>query len=460
MSKSKNGSKKLFIVPVLILVLMSIAGLLIVRNSFITDLEEKKHDAYILTQSKVNQFKIDLDNYMNITETFAYLIDGSPEDNLSKTTTEGNRSFNTIAEDMYDGNEEEILSIQLAPKGIVKYAYPSKTRDIYATDLFNDSRTKDASVYTMENQETTFVGPLKISSNLSALAIVNPVFREDEGSDSDFYGFAIVYIKLPEIFNDALVSLDQLNYEYLLRKTEPVSDEYSVVLESDGFSEDDDPVSYGFQTGDCAWRLYLSKADGWVSIRSHILELVSVIIIAFLLAVLSYFMLVFSKDAKHYKNISYIDALTQLNNRRSFENLLKKFDESNKDYGIIYLDLNHFKEINDTYGHDAGDQVLISASRRMSSCVREDVYRLGGDEFAIIVPDNVSEAAYERIAERIRDSMSRPLYLADDKVTLNMTTSIGYARKGVDGSTSEEVIEKADERMYQNKVAMHAADGN
>ena len=124
----------------------------------------------------------------------------------------------------------------------------------------------------------------------------------------------------------------------------------------------------------------------------------------------------------------------------------------------MFLDLNHFKEINDTYGHDAGDRVLLEASGRIAAAVAPDMaYRLGGDEFAILIRGDYSEGAYERKMERIRSNMKKnyTLHTREGDKVLSFSTSIGYARYPKDGSDADAIMEVADGRMYENKMEIH-----
>ena len=110
-----------------------------------------------------------------------------------------------------------------------------------------------------------------------------------------------------------------------------------------------------------------------------------------------------------------VDALTGLNNRRYLEthlaNLISNSIDKRRPLSLMVLDIDHFKAVNDTFGHDAGDQVLKVFAGRIRKVVRNaDLFcRLGGEEFVVVMPDTRIEVA-ERIAERVRATIDRDLF--------------------------------------------------
>jgi diguanylate cyclase (GGDEF)-like protein/PAS domain S-box-containing protein len=119
--------------------------------------------------------------------------------------------------------------------------------------------------------------------------------------------------------------------------------------------------------------------------------------------------------------------------------------------GVMFLDLDNFKHINDTLGHDAGDNLLIEAARRISSCLRgtSTVARLGGDEFLVILPGLAGPEATSQVAERILKTFE-PAYLLNGQEVF-VTTSIGIAMFPTDSDNSGTLLQHADAAMYQAK---------
>lgn len=151
------------------------------------------------------------------------------------------------------------------------------------------------------------------------------------------------------------------------------------------------------------------------------------------------------------------DQLTGLPNRRMFRDRLtqdlKKAHRAGLGLALMFLDLDRFKEVNDSLGHDIGDALLVEASRRITDCVRESdtVARLGGDEFTIILAELDDRASVERIATDILRAVSQPFELGDD--VAYVSASIGITLYPDDATSLEDMLKNADQAMYVAKNA-------
>jgi diguanylate cyclase (GGDEF)-like protein/PAS domain S-box-containing protein len=153
------------------------------------------------------------------------------------------------------------------------------------------------------------------------------------------------------------------------------------------------------------------------------------------------------------------DALTQLPNRRMFQNRLEQaIVKSRRDgsrIAILFIDLDHFKEVNDTLGHHQGDVLLVDAAHRIGACVREcdTVARLGGDEFTVILSelDEAGLGRVETIAQTILDSLLAPFPLGQEQAFVS--ASIGFTLYPDDAASMEDLLKHADQAMYAAKDA-------
>lgn len=150
------------------------------------------------------------------------------------------------------------------------------------------------------------------------------------------------------------------------------------------------------------------------------------------------------------------DPLTQLRNRRSFFDMADEQIGLHKRYkddlSVMMIDIDHFKSINDTHGHDTGDQVLMRVAEILQSMVREVdiVARLGGEEFAILMPDT-KRLGSAVLAERTRKAVEDATLTVDGK-TIRITASIGVASiKGEDVENMSDFLQIADKRLYLAK---------
>jgi len=149
------------------------------------------------------------------------------------------------------------------------------------------------------------------------------------------------------------------------------------------------------------------------------------------------------------------DHLTNLPNRRMFldrlEQDIKKAHRSNMKIGLLFLDLDNFKEVNDTLGHEAGDELLKVAAKRLTECVREvdTVARLGGDEFVIIQGNLINEIDIERVGSSIVETLKAPFHLGNELAYVS--ASIGITIYPDDATTPEMLLKNADQAMYVSK---------
>ncbi|WP_199053111.1 diguanylate cyclase domain-containing protein [Aquitalea sp. ASV15] len=158
------------------------------------------------------------------------------------------------------------------------------------------------------------------------------------------------------------------------------------------------------------------------------------------------------------RELSYLahhDSLTGLANRSLFfqrlEQLLQLSQRNGAPFAVLFVDLDHFKEVNDLHGHAIGDQVLQIVARRLLHTVRgsDMVARMGGDEYLILLQGNFSDDALGELIDKLRLSISEAMTVAGQR--LEVGASIGYSLYPRDGSTAEQLVNEADHAMYHVK---------
>ena len=161
-------------------------------------------------------------------------------------------------------------------------------------------------------------------------------------------------------------------------------------------------------------------------------------------------------QAARIEQLAFYDSLTGLPNRVLFLDRLEKILASSKRHGatgaVLYLDLDRFKEINDSQGHAVGDMALAEVARRLQGATRkeETLARLGGDEF-VIIAEGADHQSAVRIARRLQRALAQPLELLGQSYTVG--ASIGIAFYPADGQTSEDLIKRTDIAMYRAKAS-------
>lgn len=156
------------------------------------------------------------------------------------------------------------------------------------------------------------------------------------------------------------------------------------------------------------------------------------------------------------ENLANTDALTGLFNKRYFEKMMEIRDEKKKSYALFYMDLDLFKPVNDTYGHEMGDKVLKEVAKRLLMCIRSNDYafRIGGDEFMLILKGKLDAQICEKRIERIKKLIGDPYEF--DGYTIKIGISCGSAVYPDDADCAADIQKLADKRMYEDKKINHA----
>jgi diguanylate cyclase (GGDEF)-like protein len=160
-------------------------------------------------------------------------------------------------------------------------------------------------------------------------------------------------------------------------------------------------------------------------------------------------------NEQRIRHQAYHDALTGLPNRTSFaehlDEAVRRARRAGWELAVMFLDVDRFKRVNDSLGHEAGDVLLRAASARISRCVRESdlVFRMGGDEFTVLLENVKGPEEAAAVAARLIQAMSEPIALGGHEVTA--TVSIGIALYPRDDATGERLVKSADAAMYRAK---------
>ncbi len=171
-------------------------------------------------------------------------------------------------------------------------------------------------------------------------------------------------------------------------------------------------------------------------IRSHIFEL--------------------EEAQKKLKQMAYFDGLTGVLNRNTFlealEVQVQYYSKVNRKFFMVFMDIDNFKQINDTYGHQAGDTILKETVKRIQSVMYEEdvIGRIGGDELGLIIDKKMELSEVKEYLEHLKTEIIKPYIL--DGVERMVTVSIGVSAFPTNGNNAEEILKKADLSMYQAKM--------
>lgn len=160
--------------------------------------------------------------------------------------------------------------------------------------------------------------------------------------------------------------------------------------------------------------------------------------------------------AETLAELAYLDTLTGLPNRRLLEERLAHAiahaQRYERTFALLFIDMDGFKHINDSYGHEGGDKLLRQMAERLNACMRESdtVARVAGDEFAVLVAEIGSVQHLHQVVQKILGTFQDPYLLGEHRV--RMSSSIGVSLYPSDGLTAAELLRKADNAMYQAKL--------
>ncbi len=156
------------------------------------------------------------------------------------------------------------------------------------------------------------------------------------------------------------------------------------------------------------------------------------------------------------QSLANTDGLTGLLNKRYFDRVLTVLEQHSQPFALFYMDLDRFKPVNDTYGHDVGDKLLKGVAQRLQGCIRSRDYafRLGGDEFALLLLGQMEPETCARKMDMICEMVAVPYEIDGNSVSVG--ASCGYALYPAESVDVQQVRYIADQRMYENKQANHA----
>ena len=156
------------------------------------------------------------------------------------------------------------------------------------------------------------------------------------------------------------------------------------------------------------------------------------------------------------QSLANTDGLTGLLNKRYFDRVLTVLEQHSQPFALFYMDLDRFKPVNDTYGHDVGDKLLKGVAQRLQGCIRSRDYafRLGGDEFALLLLGPMEQETCARKMNMICEMITVPYEI--DGNTVSVGASCGYALYPAESVDVQQVRYIADQRMYENKQKNHA----
>lgn len=343
-------------------------------------------------------------------------------------------------------NENQIRNIGVCQDTTIIWNYPKEGNTAaIGVDLAKVDSQKELVLKVKNEQVPIFQGPVELVQGGTGFIIRLPIVRKDTG----YWGQISIVLKGDNIIEEINAYAEAAGLNVAIfndqNKTVPFFGSMSVVGES--------PLTFDVDPDFIDWKVAVSPKEGC---ENNQFIFWGATILAVLIAA-GAGLLTFRALKTNYqlRIMSSHDSLTGLFNRHYLNEyqtmVLAAAKRNNRRVGFMSMDLNHFKNINDTYGHNVGDLVLAETGRVLfeSTRIGEAVFRLGGDEFLIIMPDIEDRIALLEARERLADSFKSEFHLAD--YPAKIAVSIGTALFPEDGNNIDALLQIADEEMYADK---------
>lgn len=436
--------KKKTIVP-LIVFLVGICPLSVFTyNTNVQIQKDRRTIAKLNAVTYGQRIENDIENGIEITDTLKQLLINGNGQIIN---------FSKVAENLMSYS---IQSVQLAPNGVVTEIYPEEGNETGKIDLLKDSKRGEISNYAKDHNITIIQGPIKLKQGGSGLVVRNPIYLEDKNGQEYFWGFTIVILRVPEIFEDSTNALSKFKYNYRLSREASVLDKKYVEVDAN-CDKMIRPVTYNLTVGKEKWKLQIMPRAGWSNSTTLYLIFFGGLSLVILLTGLTIVLFLLDERRVKLKELANKDGLTKLYNRYGFDEMAEKMISKNpKEHCVaVLLDVDDFKLINDMYGHAYGDKALISLSENMQKFFSSSALlgRNGGDEFCILLPN----CTMEEVKESLIEFTKTPKTFSYKGQTYSFCISLGYAEYPNNAIERSQLMRCADTALYE--VKLHGKNG-
>lgn len=345
-----------------------------------------------------------------------------------------------------------ILNIGLARDNVISHMFPLKGNEAAVGLNYEQTPSQWPAVKQAIDAGTTVVaGPVNLVQGGTAFIARTPIFTGEV--PKRYWGIASIVIDMPTLFRSAGIHDNAQDLTLAMRGKDGKGGNGDIIF-GDATLFNNEAILQTVSLPSGSWQLAAAPQAGWIGQNTKTLSLERLtgwfiaLLIGLLIGTLQW-----TRDA--HRHLALHDPLTGLPNRRLLEDRLQQMiarqQREKGRFGVLYIDLDGFKQINDEFGHKTGDALLVEASQRMVDKVRESdtVARIGGDEF-IVLADNISQAEdIHALLELMQSQLTGPVTITSNQV--NLRASIGTSIFPDDGETLEALLRHSDRKMYEQK---------
>lgn len=409
----------------------------------------------ILTFLIIQEYNKIIDDQMVADEFFFYEMSNKLDLNIKETITfiYGLRGFvssqiedGISSEEFYSFSSEaqsvsnNVKNFSVAPDNIQMFVYPLAGNEVTLGHNLEEDQREYVRLDIAEAMSTGNIvisGPYELRQGNLGMVVRNPIF-----DGYKYWGVVNVVVDVEKII---LESYDNYSFNSGITSVS-ISNDHGVFWSS---GEEIKPnIEYIINVLSDKWyvRGYVPVVLSYDNMLKWIQQSILYSIVVFAIYVFGIRLL--SNNHMMSNRISkliFSDTLTKLPNRRALDKSIELLISQNISFGLVFIDLDDFKNINDSLGHSVGDKVLVEITRRIQNTAIYEAYRWGGDEFILIWKGNDSQLLKSIVSDVVKKIMD-PIYLNDEEYRVTSTSGISFYPE--DGCTKDEVIMLADATMY------------
>lgn len=392
-------------------------------------IEEK--NAFIDSSNQIEQ-------NINRTMSFISSLRGFVISNLDSGIT--HKEFNTFAKEAQSPSNY-IKNFSVAPNNIQAYVYPLEGNELTIDhDLANDDResVRNDVNLAMISGKIVLSGPYELRQGGLGMIVRNPIFKENE-----YWGVINVVVDVESIIKDSFNSIDNQNPFSQLSNSSGVFWETPIKPKS--------TIKHTIHIGGNEWIASGVITTSLKSTQKAELIINGIIYFSLISSITIIIGIVINNNlllSNRIKGLIYTDTLTLLPNRRSLLMDIDNLIASQTAFGIAFLDLDNFKDINDNEGHTLGDKLLVKVAQKLSIINLYKAYRWGGDEF-ILLKIGENKDSFVKIVKDTMDQINTPIELNNEIFKLSCCSGISFYPDN--GLNQDEIIKLADASMYYAK---------
>lgn len=362
-------------------------------------------------------------------------------------------------------DDPAIMSLSIAPRGIVSSVFPLEDNEVLLglnffqhetrAEAYDLAESRLLSAIAKETGKFVIGGPFPSARGSDVLVGRYPVFIKNVKGIDIFWGIVGITLRFPEAIGvQALEDLELLGFNYEIWRVDPLTGGEQVILGGIPDEQKNEKINVPIPILNTQWNLRVVSNTAWYQFPEPWLIFGLGLLASILGAARAHLYILEKKTRQELFTLSITDPLTGIYNRKYFmevvESHINHLTEQNAPSYVVLFDLDHFKKVNDTYGHQGGDKVLIEITNLVKSMIRENdlLARYGGEEF-ILFFSGIDRNAIQALADRIRERIEKhPIIFGEQ--TIRVTSSFGSSYASPHFNLTK-AIALADAALYEAK---------